>query len=244
MKDMRGSRRELPFLNFKPTIFGILIAFALAVFAGPSAQAQFPSDNLQDLISNDGSLVVGDKLFNDFSVTMGGSFLGSLAASNITVTGMQDGYGYGIQITGPLAAGGSIADLTLGYDVSIVTNLPLSISEVHMLFDGALIPGDANGFAEVTETVTTNGLFVGQLGVYVSATATQMEDSLAITPPNRMVMLSKNVELYAQVGSYSTISTIDQTFSQVMVPEPSALALCIAGLSGLVFLRRRSRSSR
>jgi hypothetical protein len=37
--------------------------------------------------------------------------------------------------------------------------------------------------------------------------------------------------------AFATISTIDQTFTQV--PEPSALALAAAGFAGLVLLRRR-----
>jgi hypothetical protein len=73
--------------------------------------------------------------------------------------------------------------------------------------------------------------------VFASATTNKLFDSLAITPPQPFLTLSKDVLLVASLPSFASISTIDQSFTQV--PEPSVLALVAAGFTGLVLLRRR-----
>jgi hypothetical protein len=62
-------------------------------------------------------------------------------------------------------------------------------------------------------------------------------DSLAIQPPQSLLTVSKDVIVEATLPAFTTISTIDQSFTQV--PEPSAVALVAAGFTGLVLLRRR-----
>jgi len=60
-----------------------------------------------------------------------------------------------------------------------------------------------------------------------------------INPPQPLLYINKDVELTAFFPADSSISDIYQTYTQV--PEPSALALVAAGLSGLFLLRRRKR---
>jgi hypothetical protein len=237
--EARVEGRELTFLNFRPAIFGILTAFALALITGSSSQAQTvlgPTLNLASLTNGSG-ILVGDKFFNNFTIS------GTFNANQVNVTGIQDTFGFGIRFSGALIAGNSSADLILGYNVTVVTNAPLLISDAHLRFNGTVV--GSNGLAEVVEQVyNSNSVFLGQMFVFATPSTNQLESLLLIQPPQQQLILSKDVLLSASISSFSSISTIDQTYSQVTIPEPSALALSVAGLAGLCLWQRRSRSSR
>jgi hypothetical protein len=87
------------------------------------------------------------------------------------------------------------------------------------------------------EVFTNNNDLVGELVVFASATSNQLSATLSITPPQKFLTLSKDVHLDATLPAFATISTIDQTFTQI--PEPSMLALVAVGVTGLILLRRR-----
>jgi PEP-CTERM motif-containing protein len=226
-------------LNFRSTFFGILIVFALALFVEPRSQAQTilgPTVSLASLTNGSG-ILVGDKFFNNFTIS------GTFNASQVSVTGIKDSFGFGIQFGGALIAGNSSADLILGYNVTVVTNAPLLISDAHLRFNGTVVGG--SGLAEVVEQVyNSNSVFLGQMFVFDTPTTNQLESTLLIQPPQQQLILSKDVLLSASISAFSSISTIDQTYSQSLIPEPSAFALSAAGLAGLFLLRRRTRSSR
>ena len=210
----------------------IVSAAVLAVAYTPTSEAQLlilgPSISLANL-TNGEDLIVGDKQFTDFSIS--GSFL----AGQVNVTPIQENGDFGIRFSGPFVSGGEAEDMVLGYRVS-VTNSPNLISAANLLFNGQVTFG--TGLAEVVEQVfTNNNMFAGQLFVFATATTNKLSDSLAIVPPQPFLTLSKDVIVTATLPAFSSISTIDQTFTQV--PEPSTLALAAAGLVGLFLLRRR-----
>ena len=94
------------------------------------------------------------------------------------------------------------------------------------------------GLAEVVEQVYTNdNQFAGQMSVFASTTTNKLFDSLAIQPPQPLLTLSKDVIVEATLPAFATISTIDQTFTQV--PEPGTVFLLGSAFIGLAFLRRR-----
>ena len=188
---------------------------------------------MTNLVNAGEDLIVGDKEFTDFSI--GGDF----QASEVYVTPIEEAGNYGIRFSGAFVASGSAEDMTLTYSVS-VTNSANLISAANLLFNGQVTFG--TGLAQIVEQVFTNDDFTtpaGQLQVFASTTSNQIADSVSFTPPQPFLDLSKDVLLYAQVPAFATISTIDQTFTQV--PEPSALALVAAGLA-VVFLLRSRRS--
>ena len=205
-------------------------AVALALAYAPASRAQIvlgPSISLSDL-TNGEDLIVGDKQFTDFSIS------GDFQASQVSVIPISENGNFGIRFSGPFVAGDNAMDMILGYKVS-VTNSPDLISAANLLFNGTVV---GPGLAEVVEQVfTNNNEFAGQMYVFASATTNKLFDSLAIQPPQTLLTLSKDVIVEATLPAFATISTIDQSFTQV--PEPSTVALMAAGFAGLVCLRRR-----
>jgi PEP-CTERM motif len=212
-------------------VFFVCAALALAIGYTPASKAQIilgPSISMASL-TNGGDILVGDKDFTDFSIS------GSFPANLVNVTPIIENGDFGIRFSGALVAGGNAMDLILGYQVS-VTNSPNLIADANLLFNGVVVGGP--GLAEVVEQVyTNNNMFYGQMDVFATQTTNQLSASLAIVPPQPLLNINKDVLITASLPAFSSISTIDQTFTQV--PEPSVLVLVAAGFTGLVVLRRR-----
>jgi hypothetical protein len=212
----------------------ICAAVAFAVISAPRSMAQTilgPSISLASLTNSGADLIVGDKEFDNFTIS------GDFTAGQVTVTPIQLGADFGIRFGGTFSATGDSKDMILGYQVTVTNSLNL-ISVANLKFDGQVNSG--TGLAEVVEQVFTNNppSFYGQMFVFATATTNQLSTSLPIIPPQSYLSINKDVELTAILPADSSITTIDQTFTQV--PEPSALILVAAGLSGLFLLRRRA----
>jgi hypothetical protein len=210
------------------------VVVALATICASSTQAQifFGSPVSLASLTNGGSILVGDKLFSDFGIS-------GYNASNIYVQGIEeDGNDYGIQFQGGfVATDNSNMDIHLSYQVN-VTNSANLIAGANLSFNGVVVGGA--GLAEVTESVYTNtDYFYGQMDVATTQSTEELSTNMVINPPQAQLNLDKDVVTYAINLSYASISTINQSF--VQVPEPSTITLAIAGLTGLLMLRRRRR---
>src|SRR6266403_1249183 len=221
----RGKRREVSSVRSGQYLLAICAIVALAVAYAPAASAQVvigPTVSLASLTNAGGDVLVGDKDFQDFSIS------GDFSASQINVTSVTINGDFGIRFSGAIVSGANPMDMILGYKVA-VTNSPNLISKANLLFNGTVT---GPGLAEVVEQVfTNNNEFAGQMSVYVTSTTNKFSDSLAIQPPQPFLTLSKDVIVTASLPAFASISTIDQTFTQV--PEPSVLALVAAGFTGL-----------
>jgi hypothetical protein len=234
-------------MGFKRRAAGFLLTIVAWTFVVTGTTRAGPSFlgspvGLQNL-TNGQSLVVGDKVFSDFFIS------GDISANQVTVTPIEDSFGYGISFSGGFGAMGQATnDFILAYTVSVVTNSPDLISDVHLRFNGSSVGLGSGGWglASVTEQVfDANLALVGQMAVFAfssaNQTTNQLENTLAINPPQPTLVIGKDVLLIAS-GGFATISTIDQTFSQI--PEPSTLVLVTSGLTGLYLLLRRFRCRR
>ena len=76
----------------------------------------------------------------------------------------------------------------------------------------------------------------------ISDVNVQLSDSVYFDESYVTLHVQKDILAYAQTpGSVATLSFVDQTFSQIMVPEPSSIAMLVAGVAllGCVIRRRR-----
>ena len=227
-----------------------VIAIAAVAMAATiqTAQAAF-TDNLADLIANNGSLTIDDKTFSGFSIL--GSGLTSFNAANIIVTAYYNpatGYDYltwSGKIT--LAGGGPVtADLKLNY---IVTASAGAIDMIDQAYTGSA----GGGLLAIDETVATGsfgGTVVGNshlTGYDFSDPPAESNDNLDIVPPDTLLYVTKDITLAIPNDSTTlvTISQVTQSFHQV--PEPTtmiagALLLLPLGASTLRILRRNRMS--
>ncbi len=194
-----------------------------------------PSQSLATLTNSGETIIVGDKAFTDFSVT-------GYNAANLYVEGIQLTGNYGISFIGPINnLGDNEMDVYLMYQVFVTNSLNL-ISQANLSFDGNIV---GTGFASVVEQVFTNDTYYSTMGVDVVTPGnfSNSSTSMAINPPQELLDISKDVQTEAIIpGGASYISDIDQTYTQVSeVPEPSTIMLAVAGLAGLLLLRRRRR---
>jgi hypothetical protein len=232
-----------------------IFAVTTMVAAIQTAQASF-TDSLSDLANNHGSLTIGDKIFSGFSFQAVN--LSGFNASLITVTasigtGGVDylTFGGNIQLAGFSFA---TADLLLGYSVTATHG---AISMIDQRYTG----GAANGSLLINETATSVGAptahsqlsvnDVSDPNVYPNGNPFDIgeNDLLLVVPPQATLHVVKDLSFVIFNGAPGTISqvsvsSVQQSFHQVAVPEPTtiiagALLLLPFGASTLRILRKR-----
>jgi len=215
-------------------------------------------------INQAGGLLVGDKVFSEFSVIAVPPAPGTVGISpgpdQIVVSGIKVGDDYGIQFNGPWVADvGAAINSTLGFKVSIAE----PFRHLYLLKDNALRltasdAGAPDALVDVVETVYDADPLVGNriatkhVTDRFGADNDVLSDSALFEGPQGPVMLSeiwvkKDITLLGgsllggQGGAH--LSEFSQTFSQHVIPEPGSLALLLGTLiaPAIVFFRRRRR---
>ena len=199
----------------------------------------------------DGSIQVGDKLFDQFFYSSTGDMPD---AYGVNVIPIVDPYGnYGLRFQGGFVDlyGDGPSDALIAYRVS-VTDPGFLISDVHLSGNPAVFGKKCygghrckeSGLIGVTETFLLDDPFTELLIFDIDPGPSQFVDWALLTTPLQTLHVQKNILALAGKKSVATLSFVDQTFSQVVVPEPSTISLLVVGLAAVWHLRRRSYAAR
>jgi hypothetical protein len=198
---------------------------------------------LANYVNNEpGQLIVGDKKFTAFTYHATGDMP---AAGGVNVIPIKDDAGnFGIRFQGafvdvPSSQGGS--DALISYMVE-VTDPSRLISDAHLQGNPALL-GEF-GSISVTETflpLGNNGEYTMKIFDDESLPTPVLVDWVDFLPPVKKLSVQKDILAIATQNSQTaTMSFVDQTFSQIVIPEPATLLLMIGGCVGMATLRRRA----
>ena len=225
----------------------ITILFAVAACCTPVCAEPI---SLAYLIDNygspEGSILVGDKLFDNFSYDTTGEDMPS--ASNVNISSWEDAAGnFGIQIQGAFLDlyDEDASDAVLGYRVT-ATDPNKLISDAHIQGNPSSWAGTALGDAiiEVVEIFSPEAPNSQIQIVAISdknGSQAQLFEDVYFDTPQRSLTVTKDILAYAKDPyTKASISVIYQSFSQVEVPEPTGVVFL---LSGLVLLCCRVRRS-
>src|SRR5436190_9843491 len=174
---------------------------------------------LDQLISTNGSLTVGDKKFSDFGF---GGDTNKIRPSDILVETLMFPGGYlGLRFSGNMVANGTDLDFALFYSAQTTNGLPL-ITQIGQSF---MLTGTGNGgFILIGESIFDLGFFVGSTVAHSSIGFAdfvdppgepQLGDDLIVNPPLRKVWVTKDVHLFANdTNSTVGVLNLDQNYCQ------------------------------
>jgi hypothetical protein len=234
------------------TLGTLALCWAVAASASTCSAATIigPSVTLASLLNPGGNIVVGDKTFTNFTYSITGDMP---AAVNVNVIGITDDSGnFGIRFQGAFmdtaaSVGGS--DALIEYKVTA--------DALHLISD-AHLQGNAALLGSVGSIGVTEHFFpLGQQGEYtmtiydesvpdpqnpgMNIRLTKLVDWVDFAPPVMMLNVQKDIAALAQPGQPAvSMSFVDQTFSQIVIPEPAAGLLFLCGCLGLAVSRWRN----
>jgi hypothetical protein len=198
---------------------------------------------LSTLVNNpQGIYTVGDKKFSGFTYLSTGDMPN---AGGVNVAAIIDDAGnFGIRFQGafidlPSSPGGS--DALINYVVEVVDPSQFLISDAHLSGNPTLL--GTTGSISVVETF----LPLGSNGQYTmkifddESVGQKLTDQTFFVPPVAKLNVQKDILVIATPQSQTvTMSFVDQSFSQIRVPEATSLVLSMIGLVSLGLTRRRN----
>ncbi len=230
------------------TVFALSLLFFVGARAACAQELTYvgltPGDSGSTVILSDlltgfvPGVKVGDKVFSQFSYSGNGDMPDS---SVVSVFGFQDPDGnYGLSFHGAFIdfPGGEPSQANLGFDVSVATDAQQQgwrISDAHLFMGGVGLGNESEisineSFAGVSQTLNVfSSTVTGQSGQTLS-------DWVDFDDPTPSLRVTKEIFAFAGQGTNLPARTtvIDQSFSQVQVPEPSAAMLMILASAWLI----------
>jgi hypothetical protein len=228
---------------------GIVGVTCMALSAMTPAVAAPLSVSLSDLISNQGTIQVGDKLFSNFGYITSGS--GFPAATDVQVQGEVVGPNNGIGFLSAWHAnsGQGLQTAKITYNVSVLGAPGYYISDVHLDGDPSVVGGTGLSMVKLTASDTSHTAVLPQPGllqIYSTDASTGVVNAFDNTVGLPANLRSLNIETTILQSSdafnvHPSVLHIQESFSQA-VPEPSTIGLTLTGLLAMGFVMRRNKS--
>ena len=238
---------------------GIALVGVLVLMLAAAGVSHAGAISTLDDLFNGGSIIAGDKLFDNWSLGFYDTSDGrTLDATNITVAGLNDGGlnpGPGLNFrvsNGELDVTGdgiyAYIDLRFSFRVSVL-DPTLKITDSSLRIMEAMLTTIGDNGMWITETTGTSlGTPDDLESMHVEVSyldpsfggpglITNMNDS-AVFAPQSEIWVTKNILVWASdISEDASLKGFDQRFSQspVGVPEPGMLALLALG--GIALLR-------
>jgi PEP-CTERM motif len=216
---------------------------------------------LGTLIDTNGTITEADKLFSNFklsNVTVSSLAVSTVSPSdprNIDIQGFTNLIGeHGIRLVGPFQVAVTVPDFVgdlrffLEYDVTVTDPLFLIHDVRHAFSFSSVGSGSVNLITQAGFPPDVNASAQSVVGF--GAAGLVNENRVFLKDVNTQHMLEV-VEFRAEtthpagatINGSVTGSSIDLTFSQVPIPEPSSWLLLGAGIAGLALWRRCQKGS-
>lgn len=204
------------------------------------------SDNLADLVTNSGTLTIGDKVFSSFNFFASNAFDG-IDASQIQVTALFENGLYFLRYNMNLQVqSGQTGDLSLFYTVTATGgNL---IDYIDQRFTGGIAEG-TTGNLQVDETVNAGGANLAESHLSAPLDSsdfpgfTEVGDNLFPTGgPQSFLNIEKDIALTSNGPGSVSLSIVSQSFHQSVPDGGSAVALLGIALAGIEGARRIFRA--
>lgn len=244
------------------SLFSVVAAGALlGIAATAQADVMGPAQSLSSVlatvdqagqVTNDVAIQVGDKIFHNFQYQFDGDMPTANRVNVIPITDADGNYGIRFQGFFLDLAGGGASTATINYTVTVAPDAGMGISDAHIMGNPDVIGLGRITISESWEPTATDKKPIAIWEIKPApegVVPTQLIDFVSFLPDTYQE-LKVTKRIVADVGdlyvndlknrSVATMSFVDQTFSQVPVPEPATLGVLGLGAAALLLRRRRA----
>jgi hypothetical protein len=207
----------------------------MIVVLGSALPCHAQSVPLSDLINGGGEIVHGDKVFDQFTYSFTGDMPGPENVNVVPITDVDENLGLQFQgFFSDLFSSQGGSDALIGYRVTVQDPLRW-IVDAH-LFGNPELLGDT-GTMTVTETFVFYTMGDHQMSIFDDETAGSRNADWTEFAPRQVLHVRKDIGAFAGEDGSVTLTFVDQTFSQIDIPEASTGLLMLIGLACLGAVR-------